>query len=162
MMITKEAREVLLRCEYFAKALRENPTGVAWEAQFSAALALLRSVGQVLDESKTKQWWSDLKSKKHSVSIFWDFIYNERNLILKEDKLRAGQSAAVYLQGVSAEGRVAGQASTVPPSVPPQLKANIYYHMNDGAFAGRDPRDLIDEAISWWNEELSKIDSSQQ
>jgi hypothetical protein len=128
MMITKEAREVLLRCEYFAKALRENPTGVAWEAQFSAALALLRSVGHVLDKSKTEQWW------------------------------RAGQSAAVYLQGVSAEGLVAGQAPALPP-VPAQPKADIYYHMNVGVFAGHDPRDLIDKAISWWNEELSKIDS---
>jgi hypothetical protein len=158
-MTTKEAREVLSRCEYFAKTLREDPTGVAWEAQFSAALALLRGVGHALDKSKTEQWWKHLKSKKNTNSIFWDFIDNERNLILKEAQLRAGQSAFVYLQGVQVTALAAGQLPAPPPATPQQRKTDYSYHMNDGVFAGRDPRDLIDEAITWWKGELSKIDT---
>jgi hypothetical protein len=34
------------------------------------------------------------------------------------------------------------------------------YHMNEGDFTGRDPRDLIDEAIAWWHEQIFKIENN--
>jgi hypothetical protein len=164
MSVTKEAREVLRRCQYFAEKLREDPSGVAWEAQFSAALALLRSVGHVMDTTKTKQWWLNLRANREANAIFWKFINIERNLILKEAQLRAGQSVTVRIKGVSATGLAAGEVSAVPPERPPSDATSAHsYRMNDGEFVGRDdPRDLIDEAIAWWNVELSKIDGSTQ
>jgi hypothetical protein len=32
--------------------------------------------------------------------------------------------------------------------------------MDEGAFAGRDPRELIDAAIGWWSKQISKIETS--
>jgi hypothetical protein len=122
---------------------------VEWEAQFSAAIALLRSVGHVLEKkAKADWWWKEITSNKAAHSIFFEFVHCERNLILKEGELRAGQSATVFLAGASS-----------PAAPPPTLPKAIYsYHMNDGVFADRDPRDLIDEAIVWWDAQLTKID----
>jgi hypothetical protein len=170
MVIAKAAREVLSRCEYFYGKLREDPAGIDWEAQFSAALALLRSVGHVLDktdgatnillDAKEKEWWKDINANKNNHAIFWEFIENERNLILKEGQLRAGQSTAVFIQGVSAIGLAGGQSLPPPLSSPKALTANHSYHMNDGMFAGRDPRDLIELAIQWWNAQLIEIETA--
>jgi hypothetical protein len=152
---------VLCRCQYFAEKLREDPSGVAWEAEFGAALALLRSVGRVMDTTKTKQWWLGLKANREANALFWEFIDNERNLILKEAQLRAGQSVTVFIQGVSATGRAANEVPVLAPDKARVPRASVHsYKMNDGKFVGRDPRDLIDEAIAWWKVELSKIDAS--
>jgi hypothetical protein len=164
------AREVLSRCSYLLKELREAPTGVAWEAKYSGALALLRSVGHVLDKTDSSfstalktaisQWWKELKSRKSADAIFWQFVDQDRNLILKESKLRAGQSVSVFVQGVSAVALAAGQErpASVPQAAVP--KANFAYQMNAGPFVGDDPRDLIEEAIRWWNDQLDQIEKS--
>jgi hypothetical protein len=78
------AKQVLSRCEYFRDRLRENPTGVAFLAQFSGCLALLRSVGHVLQKvdavsSRTlganqAKWWADLNASHSEPKIFWRFI----------------------------------------------------------------------------------------
>src|SRR4051794_23138127 len=95
------SREVLERCEYLLMELRAEPTGIAWQAKLSATIALLRSVGHVLYweskkanksfETAVQQWWEGLKQRKPKPEIFWQFIECERNLILKEGQLRAGQ-----------------------------------------------------------------------
>jgi len=141
--------------------LRENPTGEAWEAQFSAAIALLRSVGNVLHKQKTKKWWDDLtRTKETDHAIFWKFVDDERNLILKEGHLRAGQSAMVFLQGVSAAGVAGGQTPIAPTVAATAPKPTHHYHVHDGVFIGRDPRDLIDAAIIWWHTELHSIEAA--
>lgn len=167
----KAAREVIARCEFLRDKLREDPVGVAWTAQFSGCLALLRSVGHVLDkvdaatsnriEVNAKQWWNGLKQSKPEPKIFWEFIEAERNLILKESDIRAGQSAFITPLGVQAVGLVAGEKPKAAPSIETRPPTVTYsYHMNEGAFAGRDPRDVIDEAIDWWLQQISKIETS--
>jgi hypothetical protein len=91
--------------------------------------------------------------------IFWEFIDEERNLILKEGELRAGQSTMVTIVGVQATALVAGQS---PPPPPPQQspRATHSYHMTGGSFAGRDPHDLVEEAIQWWRSELEAIEKN--
>ena len=59
-----------------------------------ANLAILRGIGHVLDKADKlnprytmaiNRWWQELKaSKGHLNEVFWDFIQNERNLVLKE------------------------------------------------------------------------------
>jgi hypothetical protein len=150
--------------------------GIAWEAKFSATLALLRSVGHVLDKvdgevspaarTEIDRWWAKIKSTqpkrgviKPKPDIFWDFIEGERNLTLK-GQLRAGQSAMVELVGAAAIMRFAGLGSVSDPPEPPKQspKASYTYHMNDGPFRGRDPRDLIAEAVEWWRDQLDLIE----
>jgi hypothetical protein len=48
------ARVVLSRAEYMLTELRDDPRGVAWEAKFSASVALLRSIGHVLEKTDKK------------------------------------------------------------------------------------------------------------
>src|SRR4051794_37275513 len=163
------AKQVLSRCEYFRDRLRENPTGVAFLAQFSGCLALLRSVGHVLQKvdavsSRTlganqAKWWADLNASHSEPKIFWRFIEEDRNLILKESDIRAGQSVTVVLTGVEAPGLVAGEKPEPKAMLTKTMpEASYSYHMNRGDFTGRDPRDLIDEAIAWWHEQISKIE----
>jgi hypothetical protein len=175
---TEAARDVLARCDYLFGELQANPMGIAWEAKFSATLALLRSVGHVLDKvdgeaspaarTEIDRWWAKIKSTqpkrgvtKPEPEIFWDFIEGERNLILKEGQLRAGQSAMVELVGAAAIMEVRGFGFSIsdPPEPPKQSpKASYTYHMNDGPFRGRDPRDLIAEAVEWWRDQLDLIE----
>lgn len=167
------AREVLARCEYLLQELRNKPTGIEWEAKFSAAVALLRSVGHVLkdvDAKKNahldkaqKKWWKSMKSEKESQKskIFWKFIDEDRNLILHEGELRAGQSATITLQGAAASAVAAGQQ--VSPSLPPQNPPapDIYHDMNEESpFYGRNAHDLVEEAILWWRQELESIETT--
>jgi hypothetical protein len=168
--IASAARNVLKRAEYMSTELRADPRGDAWEAKFSASIALLRSVGHVLDKTDGKrsaklraaidQWWTPINAGKRQKApeIFWAFIDEERNLILKEGDVRAGQSTMIELVGVSATALVAGQTPPPPPPPPKPPKATHSYHMNHGPFAGRDPRDLIEEAIAWWRTQLDLIE----
>jgi len=150
--------------------LRAQPQGIAWEAKLSASVALLRSVGHVLrfvDRKKSPlrqaidNHWKALEAGKANKKpkIFWEFICEERNLILKEGKLRAGQSTMVAIVGVQATALAAGQS---PPPPPPQQspRATHSYHMTGGSFVGRDPHDLIEEAIKWWRSELETIEEN--
>jgi hypothetical protein len=91
-----------------------------------------------------------LKATKRDSPIFWDFIDHDRNQLLKEADLTVGQSAEVFLSG----GTIPRHAPLPPPPLPP-----IYtYHMNSGTFAGQDPRDLVRDAIEWWEKQLDDIE----
>src|ERR1700732_2385688 len=119
------SHEVLDRCEYLLTELRSEPKGIAWQAKLSGTIALLRSVGHTLEmeskatkslEASVKQWWKELNINKPKPQIFWRFIEDERNLILKEGQLRAGQSVMITLPGAAVTAVAAGQ---VPPLLPP-------------------------------------------
>jgi hypothetical protein len=125
-----EARKVLPRAEHMLAELRKDPQDiVAWEAILTACIAILRSVGHVLDkvDGKTNprlrqsidSWWVKIKEGEQSKNppIFWAFIDEERNLILKKNQLRTGESTMVGVVGVRAYALVAGQ---VPPLPQPQ------------------------------------------
>lgn len=58
---------------------------------------------------------------------------------------------------MAARGSAAGQRPAATPSVP-QESVTYSYHMNSGLFAGQDPRDLVQQAIGWWGEQLDKIE----
>lgn len=82
---------------------------------------MLRSVGHVLEKtdavsssrlaSNAKKWWISIKASKPEPTIFWEFTEKERNLVLKESEIRAGQSATVVIVGVRDRGLAAGQKS---------------------------------------------------
>src|SRR3984957_915688 len=193
MIGTKAARDVLARCEYLLGELKAKPTGIGWEAKMSGTIALLRSFGHVLSKvyapassaakAEIDKWWAEIKLSKPKPEIFWGFIDTERNLILKEGKLRAGQSAFVELVGVCANAAAGGftdaERNAASPgrivvgaprnkaaeqTAPPEPavhspKARYEYHMNDGPFKGHDPHDLIAKALQWWRDQLDLIDS---
>ena len=82
--------------------------------------------------------WDELKHSKPAPAIFWQFIETERNNIVKEYEIGAGQGVTVYL----------GQ--TRP--------ADNHYLINVGPYQGREQREVLAEAIAWWEEYLANID----
>jgi hypothetical protein len=169
--LASAARVVLGRAEYMLTELRAESQGIAWESKLSASIALLRSVGHTLHRTDSQSslnlkqaidsWWTNIMAAKANKDpkIFWEFIDEERNLILKEGELRAGQSVMVRVVGAQATALAAGE---IPPTPPPQQSptATHSYHMTGGSFAGRDPHDLVEEAIKWWRGELETIEKN--
>ena len=167
------SREVLARAEYFLHDLRRNPKGIEWQAKLSAAIALLRSVGHILEKRDARassflkvaiaHWWINLNAEKANKrpGIFWGFIDEDRHLIMKEGELRAGYSVTVYPTGLRTTALVAGQVHNM--TLPDEHTHALYtYHMNGGLFDGRDPHDLVEDAIEWWRCQLSLIEKAAE
>lgn len=161
--MTATARLVLLDCEAALEDLRAGPTGLQWRTRWAAAVALLRSVGHVLrnvDSEASRpmgqainEAFAELKAAAPEPRIFWGFIEEERNSILKEYRSSARQHVTVR-PGTTGINLTTGEEFEVAPSRP-----TLYEHvMGEGAFAGRDPRDLVREAINWWREYLDSVD----
>jgi hypothetical protein len=161
--MTATARLVLLDCEAALEDLRAGPTGLVWRTRWAAAVALLRSVGHVLQKVDVKsstamgravrEAFATLKATKPEPAIFWGFIEEERNSILKEYRTAARQNVTLR-PGTTGINLRTGEEFEVAPSLP-----TLYEHvMSDGPFAGRDPRDLVREAIDWWRTYLDGID----
>jgi len=161
--MTATARLVLLDCEAALEDLRAGPTGLQWRTRWAAAAALLRSVGHVLEKvdakssramaQAVKEGFADLKATAPEPRLFWAFIEEERNNILKEYRSSAKQNVTVR-PGTIGINLKTGEEFEVAPS-----RSTLYEHvMGEGAFAGRDPRDLVREAIEWWRKYLDGID----
>lgn len=92
--------------------------------------------------------------------IFRDFIEKERNNLLKEyqSNVHPLEDVPVLFQAVhrSADGAapemVAGDVFNIGE--------NIYRPMLEGPWEGEDAREVLIEAIDWWERELSLIDAT--
>jgi hypothetical protein len=158
-----KAREALEWCRYGHQKMSSDPTGLEWVLTWAGTIALLRAVGHALVnedaeiDARMKKaqhaWWDTLKATKPNPSIFWEFIERDRNLLLKEAELSVEPSANVFLSG----GTIPRHAPQPPPPPP------IYtYKMKSGRFAGQDPRDLVRDAIKWWEEQLDDIEQKAE
>lgn len=166
--MTTRARLVLEDCRLALQLLEDETDLRKWRLHWVAAIALIRSVGHVLDkvdgnspEVRTasraayKRWTGD--APEHE--IFRAFIEKERNTILKEYDFNLHPDEAVdivvpvMLQRVS-DGEMV-QGGVVYP-----LDQNIYRPLMDGFREGEDARDVLREAIEWWERELAAIDQS--
>lgn len=147
--MTIAAREVLDDCRG-ALAELDGVQGPVWRRRWITAVVLLRTVGHVLfnvDRERSQAYKKaitaardSLKNSKPKNQIFWDFIENERNNILKQYQISAGQGATVYLG--------------------PSRSVDYHYVINTGPFAELDQRDLLRQAISWWEKYLDEIDTA--
>jgi hypothetical protein len=145
-----QARLVLEDCRGALADLRDGVQGDEWRRRWVAALVLLRAVGHVLrnvdagsDEkvgAVIQEKWLALNRSKPEPQIFWHFIEEERNLILKEYAIRAGQGVTIHLGG-------------------PVVEATYSYPIREGAFGGRDQREVIRTAIEWWDSYLKEIEA---
>jgi len=121
--------------------------GSAWRRHWLMCLTLLRAVGHILDKVDGERnvilrkiidgEYHHLKQSKPEPAIYWKFICNERNSMIKTYQTHAGQAITVNLNGPSSSYR---------------------YVFNDGPYAGRDQRDVLQEAISWWDAYLHTIE----
>ena len=166
-----KAREVLDWCRYGHQKMRDNPTGLDWVLVWAGTIALLRAVGHALTKEDAESdrrlknvqdaWWGRLKATKPDPHIFWEFIERDRNLLLKEAELTVRRLFQGFLQdGIvlsnNSDGHELPQQRA--PRAPPPLPPIDTYQMKHGRFAGRDPRDLVTDAIEWWEKQLDYIE----
>ena len=146
--MTRAAREVLEDCRGAIDEIGDGIQGRAWRRRWVAAVVLLRTVGYVLakiDVNISPKYkraieaaWSQLNQSKPAPEIFWEFIDAERHNIIHEYEVGAGQGVTVHL----------GQSKPT----------EHHYLVNTGPFAGRDQRDVLREALAWWEAYLDGID----
>jgi len=147
------ARKVLSDCRRAHEMLEFEPKDDNFRIVWVAGIALARAVGHVLDEveSKTDQNLSHIirakylswKQDKETSAIFWDFIDDERNRVLKE-----------YEQGF-----LAGPIVVTAAGQQFSLEENLFTPLGDGRYAGEDCRDVLERAILWWESQLNDIEA---
>lgn len=166
--MTAKARSVLEDCRLALQLLEDETDLRRWRLHWVAALALVRAVGHVLEKvdgksevvkSAARAAFTKWKSDAPEHSIFREFIEKERNTILKEYEFNfhPGEEVEVAipvrLQRVS-DGTIV-EAATIFP-----LNENIYRPLLSGFREGDDARDVLSEAIEWWEGELTAIERS--
>lgn len=160
--MTTNARAVLQDCEAALGDLRSGATGLLWRTRWVAAVALLRTVGHVLDKVDGRRSpqlrtavgaaYEELNRTRPEPRIFWQFIEEERNNLLKVYEFGVQQNvtlrpATPWFNLGTGEGGSAGGGPTT------------YEHLvRGGQFAGQDPREVVQQAIDWWKEYLADVD----
>lgn len=86
--------------------LEDEEDGQRWRVLWAGAMALVRAVGHVLrkvdGENKdvsplVEAAWTRWKADRSANAVFWEFIEDERNNILKEIRFNVLDSAVVGL-----------------------------------------------------------------
>ncbi len=97
------------------------------------------------------------KSSDPAHLIYRDFILEERNNILKEYRYKVHPLAtvpvALRLKLVNPE---TGKTSYLNQAV--EFKENLFRPLVEGYGEGEDAREVFEEAINWWERELTAID----
>jgi hypothetical protein len=164
--MTSKAREVLDDCR-IALSLLEAETDIQrWRIHWAAAVALIRAVGHVLDKvdgndpmtkqiagAAFKQW----KSADPKHEIFREFIERERNNLLKEYRSDVHPLTEVAV-AIEVTAQPVGGGQPLKLAHIGEIGENIYRPLLDGPWEGNDARDVLDEAIGWWESELTAIE----
>lgn len=159
--MTTAAREVLIDCGIALEMLEEVEDLRRWRVLWAGSAALLRAVGHVLKKVDgadprigfvVDQRYRSWQSERQANAIFWDFIEEERNNVLKE-----------YQFGMSLEEEIPllVQSRTLNDEAEGcvfQVGENLYRPLLTGHGAGEDARDVYREALEWWQRELTTIE----
>jgi hypothetical protein len=149
------AKKVLSDCEIAHSLLEATEDEVVFRLLYISCISLLRSIGHVLDKVDStisdshartiKSAYERWKAEPEASKIFWMFIEEERNNVLKEYEL----------------GFLSGPIDVVvlPSGEEFTLDENLFCPLNHGPYAGEDCRDVIQMAIDWWKEEINKIET---
>src|SRR6058998_1514510 len=140
------ARTVLSDCKNAHALLDDESHTIRFRLFWVAGVALLRAVGHVLQKVdaernpamklQIERAYSEWKRDKETNAIFWEFIEDERNNILKEYAI----------------GFLAGPIDVLvqPGAEIVSLDGNLFCPIADGRYAGEDGRDVMADAITWW------------
>ncbi|NLA82883.1 MAG: hypothetical protein GX849_08715 [Clostridiaceae bacterium] len=156
MLLLKDAK---ISLDMLEKEDDENRFRIIW----LASIVILRSIGHVLakvdadSDPKHKDvieaWWKSIHDKKDGENaIFHKFIESERNSIVKEYEINFQDNAQLTF-GLFDQ---ADMSNTVGM----EEFQNLYHPVMDGPYSGEDVRDVLGEAISWWEKQLCIIEAS--
>lgn len=164
--MTFKAREVLDDCRVALSLLEEESDPQRWRIHWAAAVALIRAVGHVLDKvdgenpfirqaagAAFKQW----KGPDPKHEIFREFIERERNNLLKEYRSDVHPLPEIGL-AVEITAQSVGGGPPMRFAHVGEIGENIYRPLLDGPWEGDDARDVLSEAIAWWDSELKTIE----
>ena len=160
--MTTAARMVLTDCEQEIALLQQVLPESQWRRRWLTVLALLRAIGHVLDKvdgadspalrSAINQWRPEVKGDKEHHAIFWEFVEQERNNVLKT--YRWAIRRQVLLEVTPIEINLSKSKVIEVPILPPQELQAI----GSGRFKNWDPILLASEAIAWWAAQLVRVD----
>ncbi len=149
------AKTVLGDCKNAHALLEEESDPIRFRLFWIAGVALLRSVGHVLQKVdaerspavklQVERVYSQWKRDRETNAILWEFIENERNNILKE-----------YQIGFLAEPI---EVVVQPNAQPFSLDENLFCPIAEGRYAGEDGRDVMADAISWWEKQIDILEN---
>lgn len=151
--MTIAARKALANCKT-AYDLEAGSEAARFRVSWVLGVALLRSVGHVLRKIDSERdpciaeavgtAWERCKANKEMNAVFWEFIEEEPNNILKEYEF----------------GFLSGHIDILvtPGGTLFALDNNLFCPVANGRFAGEDCRDVLAEATAWWERQLSAID----
>ncbi|MGB2895965.1 MAG: hypothetical protein WBB65_07375 [Anaerolineales bacterium] len=160
--MTQYARLVLKDCEAAMQDLQSGAIGHTYRSRWVGAVALLRTVGHVLDKrDKLKdEWmataidnaWSELKQTKPEPRIFWEFIEEERNNVLKLYEFGAKENITVRPGAISINLDTGEQVSS------PSGETTYDHFVAGGPLEGFTPDEAVAQAIEWWCSYLDRVD----
>lgn len=166
--MTMAAREVLGDCRIAMQILESETQLPVWRVHWAGAVALLRAVGHVLEKvdgtseelkKLVREAYQSWKDDRETHAIFWEFIANERNNILKEYNFNINpleEIGIVYeMTSTNIETGEPVQISDIAI-----LDENIYRPSLEGYRVGDDVRDIYSDAVDWWELQLSQIDAA--
>lgn len=168
--MTNAAREVLDDCRLALAMLEEETDLARWRVHWAAAIALVRAVGHVLDKvdgedpltkrlaaAAFKRW----KGPAPEHEIFREFIERERNSILKEYRFRYHPLDEVQMAvGYTLHNPVTGETIQVGDVLP--IGDNIYRPFLEGWREEDDARDVLSDAIDWWEAQLAVLEFARR
>src|SRR5262245_56620383 len=166
-MSSLRAREVFDDCKVAIAALEQCGFGPEWRRRWVTVVALLRAVGHVLQKVDAKgggrlseiiwQDWDSLKKTKPEPAIFWSFIEDARNNVLKEYRFGGVHATGFNVDSVSV-GLSDGRTVTITPDA--VCSGDVHMHVFDeGPFFGRNQIDVAKEALAWWHSRLARVEA---
>jgi hypothetical protein len=168
--MTYVARQVLEDCRLALSMLEEETDLARWRVHWAAAVALVRAVGHVLDKvdgedrvlkrlalAAFRSW----KSEAQEHEIFREFIEKERNSILKEYQFRHHPLEEVEVAvSFTLQHPETGEKLQMGDTFP--IGDNIYRPLLEGFREGDDARDVLSDAIDWWEIQLRRIEAERR
>jgi hypothetical protein len=175
----QKAREILQECQLGLHELRSHPRP-SWFVLWAGTLALLHTVGDALKNDadhrirKAQVKWFRLMNQVNKAAgrgttrqkqdntwepaIYWQFIRKDRNLLLHEALSTVSQSATISIP-VTLTGIRQSAARDIPVFPAPQPSPLTYsYTMSSPPYDQRDARDVVEEAIQWWEQQINEIE----
>jgi hypothetical protein len=158
------ARDVLEDCKLALKDFEAAGPTPYWRTRWIGLVALLRSVGHVLDKidgAQTPQWrkavdeaWDRAKGTKPDPRVLWEFIEAERNNVLKVYEVGARLSITV---------RPGPAILSFSDSIARHQKSDATSYesfMRSGFYGGRNALAVCGEAVAFWEKYLSEVEAA--
>ena len=164
--MTKEARRVLSDCKLAYSRHTDDLQDYDFRLSWITIVTLLRAVGHVLDKvdgdskknpklSKViREKYQEIKKSQPEPKIFWKFIDEHRNSVIKTYKFQVSRG----IEGRTDAGLKFKADATRAKVSSPNPNAKFYSSLTDEHFKGHAEKEIIKEAIDWWEAYLDEID----